>query len=443
MNKDTDIILSPTAEKVRALGHHYCIQTIQLAVQEIINCGSSLRGVEKIFELYEEFTSLEAPSFSIIRKWLGRIGLYELNREKEYRTDWIFIVDLTVELGTQKCLVVLGVTQEYFEQSVLPLEKGLSHQDVQLLAIEIMYSTKGELIEQKLTELSNKVGYPLQIVSDHGCDLERGIRLYKQKHPDVIYTYDVTHAMALFIKYELESSDKYQSFRVECNQCRRKLQQTELAFLSPPSQRSLCRYFNIENLIDWAQNVLNSPIETIIELAPNIEPAILNEKLKEKFGWLNNYQDEILIWNQMVTTTRSLETQLKTCGINQQSVDTFELDEVLLNTSLSSEFRQNILEFITSESSQIPEGKTLLATSDVLESIFGKYKQFSSKSPIKQMGQMILNISLCTMNLTTSVLKQALETVRYVDLEIWLNQVFGQSMLSKRRIVFSGYNDDT
>jgi hypothetical protein len=425
VNEEGDIILSPTVEKVRASGHHYCIQAVQLAVQEIINCGSSLRGVEKIFELYEEFTSLEAPSFSIIRKWLGRIGLYELNRKKEYRTDWIFIIDLTVELGTQKCLVVLGVTQEYFEQSVLPLERGLSHEDVQLLAIEIMYSTKGELIEQKLTELSNKVGNPLQIISDHGSDVERGIRLYKQKHPDVIYTYDVTHAMALFIKYELESSDKYQSFRVECNQCRRKLQQTELAFLSPPSQRSLCRYFNIENLIDWAQSVLNSPIETIIELAPNIEPDILNEKLKEKFGWLNDYQDEILIWNQMVTTTRSLETQLKTCGINQQSVDTFELDEVLLNTNLSSEFRKNILEFITSESSQIPEGKTLLATSDVLESIFGKYKQFSSKSPVKQMGQMILNISLCTMNITISVIKEALETVRYIDLEIWLNQMFG------------------
>lgn len=74
--------------------------------------------------------------------------------------------------------------------------------DVQLLAIEIMYSTKGELIEQKLTELSNKVGHPLQIVSDHGSDLERGIRLYKEKYPDVVYTYDVTHAMALFIKYE-------------------------------------------------------------------------------------------------------------------------------------------------------------------------------------------------------------------------------------------------
>ena len=41
----------------------------------------------------------KTPSFTCIRKWLGRIGLYEMNREKEYRNDWIFIVDFTLELG--------------------------------------------------------------------------------------------------------------------------------------------------------------------------------------------------------------------------------------------------------------------------------------------------------------------------------------------------------
>ncbi|GJD20512.1 hypothetical protein RIVM261_054680 [Rivularia sp. IAM M-261] len=62
-----------------------------------------------------------------------------MNREKEYRIDWIFIIDLTVELGTQKCLVVLGVTQEYFEQSVLPSKRGLLHQDVQPLSVEYSF----------------------------------------------------------------------------------------------------------------------------------------------------------------------------------------------------------------------------------------------------------------------------------------------------------------
>lgn len=53
------------------------------------------------------------------------------------------------------------------------------------------------------------------------------------------------------------------------------------------------------------------------------------------------------------------------------------------------------------------------------------------------MSQMVLNISLCTMDVTTFVIKQALETVRYIELEAWSFQVFGQSMLSKRKTAFS------
>ncbi|MEH1866388.1 MAG: hypothetical protein V7K69_15485, partial [Nostoc sp.] len=76
-------------------------------------------------------------------------------------------------------------------------------------------------------------------------------------------------------------------------------------------------------------------------------------------------------------------------------------------------------------------------------SIFGKYKHFSSRCPFKQIGQMILNISLCTMNFTSLMVKEALENVRYLDLKAWSSQVFGQSTLSKRKTVFSDSIDNT
>jgi hypothetical protein len=451
-NKSADSIDEKKDEKgsqeieiVTATGHHYDVKTIQKAVQQTIEVGSSLRGVETNLKLDASDEELSTPSFSSVRNWLGRIGLYELQRVKEYRNDWIFIIDLTVELGKEKCLVVLGVSQQYLETTVFHSKRGLEHHEVQLLALEIMDSTRGELIEQKLCELTDIVGCPIQIVADHGSDIEKGIKLYCSKYPSIIYTYDVTHAMALFLKHELESSDKYQSFIQKCSQCRHQLQQTELSFISPPSQRSRCRYFNVEKLIDWAQKLLNCPIDTLLKLAPTSDPEILNQKLKDKFDWLRDYQEELFIWGQMVRLTRTLETQLKINGINQQSRTEFELQlqQFLPQTHMISAFQHNILEYITIESSQIPTGRTFLATSDIIESIFGKYKHFSSRSPLKQMGQMVLNISLCTMNLAASVVKEALESVRYLDLKAWSSQVFGQSMLSKRKTVFSPSNDDT
>ena len=425
------------------IGHQYSVETIQLTVQQVIDCGISFRGVEKTFKLYKQQEEYPTPSFSSVRKWLGRVGLYELQRKKEYRQDWLFIIDLTLELGSSKGLVILGVSQQHLVEQVLPQERALEHRDVELLVMEVMQSTQGKLIEEKLSELTKQVGQPVQILSDHGSDLKKGIELYQQKHQDVIYTYDVTHGMALLLKHELATDERYQSFLQQCHQCRQQLQQTELAFLLPPAQRSQCRYFNVEKLIDWARKLLDAPWETLVELVPTLEPVPLTERLKDKLGWLIDYQEELDSWAQMVNLTRTLETQLKLCGLNRKSLSIFEQQHLATGINSTELFQQQILDYLATESSRIREGQTLLATSDVIESVFGKYKHFSSRCPLKEMGQMLLTIPLSTMTLTASVVKQALETVRGLDLQAWSAQVFGQSMLSKRKTLFSVSPDDT
>lgn len=77
-----------------------------------------------------------------------------------------------------------------------------------------------------------------------------------------------------------------------------------------------------------------------------------------------------------------------------------------------------------------------MATSDIIESIFGKYKFFSSARPLKEIGQILLMIPLFTADITTDNVLQAMESVRMQDVEKWTQQMFGQSMLSKRREVF-------
>ena len=60
---------------------------------------------------------------------------------------------------------------------------------------------------------------------------------------------------------EYQSSSKrlvnwfYESLS-QCRQCRQEIQQTELSFLRPPSQRTKCRYFNLDSLINWGHKIL-------------------------------------------------------------------------------------------------------------------------------------------------------------------------------------------
>lgn len=409
----------------------------------VIECGISLRGTEKVFALFNSSESQANPSFTGIRKWLARIGIYELKREKEYREDWIFIVDFTVELGKQKALLVLGVPREYFLEKVVNKQGGLSHKDVQVLGLEIMDSTKGEIIEEKLAEISKRVGVPVQIVADNGSDLARGINLYQENHPDSIYTHDVTHAMALLLKNQLGSDDRYQSFIKECNICRQKLQQTELSFLSPPAQRSQCRYFNVERLTDWASKLLGSSTETLMKLILEANPEPIVEKMIDKLGWLTSYELDLVKWNKMLLLTRSVETHLKQLGISDESPSYFEQNLAVFSDTYFQDFQQKILNFLTVQSNKFKESGTFLATSDVIESLFGKYKQFSSRCPLKEIGQTILTICLSTIDLTTTFIKNALETVSFLDVEEWKTEVFGRSTLSKRQILFSTEHEDT
>ncbi|MGK7872071.1 MAG: hypothetical protein AB4426_01765 [Xenococcaceae cyanobacterium] len=50
---------------------------------------------------------------------------------------------------------------------------------------------------------------------------------------------------------------------------------------------------------------------------------------------------------------------------------------------------------------------------------------------------MILTIPLATLNFTVDLIKQALESITSVDVKTWSDQLFGLSMLSKRKMVFS------
>lgn len=407
-----------------------------------MDVGVSVRGAEKVLALFKSPTSQSSPSFSSIRNWFGRVGLYELNRTKGYRPDWIFIVDFTVEFGKQKAFVILGISQQQFVEQVVAQGRGLRHQDVTVLGLELLSSTKGERIQAILEQVGQRVGHPIQIVADHSSDLARGIKLYQQAHPALLYSHDVTHAMALLLKEHLQGDERYQSFVQRCTLTRQRLQQTDWAFLAPPVQRSQCRYFNVERLSDWALQVLNAPSDTLMALMPHLEPAQIQQTLAAQLGWLCTYEPDLKRWQQMTALTRGLETQLKQQGLSAQSRETFERHPWNPTAPALESFHQQMVTYLETQSASIPEKQTVLASSDVIESLFGKYKHFSTRCPLKDWGQMLLSLCLSTMTLTPKTIKAALETVPFATLKAWLLETLGQSIQSKRKTLFSAQFDD-
>ena len=237
----------------QAKGHHYPVEVVQLGIEQVTKSLNSLRGSEKTFALFRQYFEVPVPSFSSIRSWVLRVGLYELKNRPVYDEDWMMMLDLSIELGTLKCLVILGIPVSRLAQSGY----ALSHQDVDVLDMVVLSSCTGAVIAAQLEKLSQALGPPVQIVSDDGSDVKKGVALYQQQHPGVIRSYDVTHQMALFLEKELRSDEQYQAFVSQCNLTRQRIKQTPLYFLTPPKQRPKARYLNVQEQIHWAQQVLH------------------------------------------------------------------------------------------------------------------------------------------------------------------------------------------
>lgn len=130
--------------------HQYSVDHITLFISFVLSGCTSLRGTSRVIEAMLSFLELEqsVPSWYSGRLWLLRLGYYKLHREQEYADDWIWIVDHTVQIGREKCLVILGIRQSELPEA----ELYLNHEDVEPIALFPVTHSNGEIVFQQLTD---------------------------------------------------------------------------------------------------------------------------------------------------------------------------------------------------------------------------------------------------------------------------------------------------
>jgi hypothetical protein len=93
--------------------HTYSIGHIHLFLLLVLSSSTSLRAASRVIEIVTSFfgLGLSVPSWYTGRLWLLRLGYYKLTRRKQKAADWIWIIDHTIQWGSEKCLVILGLRQ--------------------------------------------------------------------------------------------------------------------------------------------------------------------------------------------------------------------------------------------------------------------------------------------------------------------------------------------
>jgi len=417
-------------------GHRHTVLVIRLRLAWYLDAHVSLRGTVLILlsliGLLKGLLPLSVPYHQTVRSWLLRCGLFLLGRRVPPRSDWAWILDCTIRIGQRKCLLVLGVSL----QDLRGCQDGLGHHQVTVLDLYVTAHCTGADINDRLERLAQRVGVPVQAVSDHGSDLSKGVRLFRASHPEVADTYDVTHKLAGLVKAELEPDPRWAQFVQQCTSCLFVLQQSRGAFLTPPGPRSLARYMNADRHTDWACRMLallDAPEKALVAKMLGLGEEEARCWLEEKLGWLRGFRQEVGRYQRLLGAVEVAQREVKNHGLGRQTATLVfrELSPEVLQDASLADFLTELRDYLKEEGGKVPIGQSWLGTSDVIESLFGKYKWFGEKAPYAEVGASVLALPLLTVDLTAELVREAMVSVSVADVRAWVAQNVGPSTLSK------------
>jgi len=192
---------------------------------------------------------LDVPHWTSGRLWLMRLGHAMLRAEKTPADDWAWLIDHSVQIGQEKCLVILGIRLS----RPPPRGQCLRHEDMELIELAPAKSWTRSQVDAALEKAADTAGHvPRVIVDDHGVDLHGGVELFRRRHrqtsegkASAVEIYDAKHKAACLLRRLLENNPRWQAFTSHLGQSGCAVQQTELAFLTPAAPRPKARFMNL------------------------------------------------------------------------------------------------------------------------------------------------------------------------------------------------------
>jgi len=400
-------------------------------VSLVVSAATSLQGAGRALAVFQECAGVEgeSPSGSSTRLWLLRVGYYKLTRAKEQADDWVWIVDHVVQLGQEKCLVIVGM-----RLSAVPVEgEYLTHADVEPIAICPVPQSNGEIVYQQLEAARKQTGVPREILSDQGSDLHKGIRQFCEAHPETSAVYDIKHKVAAVLKRELGAERAWREFAIQATQTIARVQQTPLAALAPPRQRRKARYMNVAELVVWGGHIVQA-LDEDGSLQPDWDPY----RVEQAVGWVRQYRQELEQWRQLVEVGTIVEQFVKTSGVTLGGAQ--QLQPRLAETGTLPRTQQvsaELLQFVREEGAKAKAGERLVGSSEVIESIFGKWKHLEGDQARSGLTGLVLALGAIVSRTTAAVIKEALESVPTKTVLAWCREKLGKTVQATRRTLFA------
>lgn len=399
--------------------HSYTTEEISfyLNLKELGGC--SYRGCIRVVQVLQLLGLLQfrQPSPSSIRNWSIKLGHHQVSERCEsIDSEWVLIIDESISIGSEKILLLLGIDLSNYDFGA-----PLSMQDVEVLSIRIKKSWKAVDIQKVINSLTAK-GYRFKYAcSDNGNNLRKALKV-----SNIVHVEDCGHYFGKVLEKRYKNGTTFQEFSRKKALFKKQNLLSEYAAFLPPKQRTKGRFMNLWPTCKWARK--------LVGIAKKMAQEPSQEETYKKIAWIVGFEEFIEQLYKEQQLINHLNKIVKSDGLSLKSIS--RCIEALEESQLDEEFTTPLKEYLNRNFDKLSSIDTILCSSDIIESMFGKFKNTLAKNSMSGLTEGSLAIANYGKIVNQADVKKAMESTKIVDILKWREENLPISMQRKKAAIF-------
>lgn len=419
-------------------GHKYSREIVSLCISLFALSGCSLRGVIRVLmclQLELGLKTEDIPSKSSVQNWIQKLGFYEYTHygQSTYEGGYALIIDECMVIGQQRMVLALGlpsIKTEGIEQEEQEGQEATKLGDVRVLYIAVKsswdYKEIRKLLQKLLQKVTEKMGKsPDYVISDGAGNLKKGI-----KETNLVRLCDIGHEIGKFLEQTYSKNEEYNAFTKAAALVKYKEVMKDTAYLLPPKQRAIARFMNMSGTVNWANKLLKAFNS-------------LNPVEQQTFEWLKTYKNLIIELENTFSLAHLIMKIIKNKGLSHKNVAECVNLTRQSKGKVPATIITKILTYFEVEKEKLPNSETIWhASSDVIESLFGKYKTTAASNKLNGVTPHVLSLCVLThfdgqKELIYETVREALQQVSMSDLHDWKHNYLIDNQIVRRQNVLN------
>ena len=190
----------------------------------------------------------------------------------------------------------------------------------------------------------------------------------------------------------------------------------------------------------WCLRALDQPWPaepTVSERQQSVLATIDREHLEARLGWLRDYREAIERWSQWHEVIQVVVRHVRRHGIERNTVATLRGRLAKLNLLPSAQAAaEEMIGFVADQATVLRPGvERLIASTEILESLFGNFKNLEQQQSGSGLTGLMLAIGAMVSTWRDQEIDEAFRATPWKAVETWIDNHLGPTVQSQRGVL--------